>query len=63
MKVKIGNIVYDPMVQPICIYLTEDDKRNIRNMLPQATKYCVFDEAKFDEDEIRQFMNDIRAVE
>lgn len=42
MKVKVGNKVYDPNVEPVMIILTEQDKINISNMAPEATKYCVY---------------------
>ena len=42
MKVKIGNIVYDPNEQPIMIILSDKDKENITNMLPSATKYICY---------------------
>lgn len=42
MKVKIGAEVYDSEEQPIMIVLTDEDKNNINQMLPDATKYCSF---------------------
>jgi hypothetical protein len=42
MKVKIGNIIYDANQEPIMIILDGQDKRNIQNMHPDATKYCAF---------------------
>jgi len=42
MKVKIGDTVYDSEKQPIMVILSNDDKKNIENMLPEATKYCSF---------------------
>jgi hypothetical protein len=55
MKVKIGNKVYDGENEPIMIILTEKDKENIQDMLPEATKYCQFPDT-FDVVEIRKFM-------
>lgn len=42
MKVKIGDTVYDSEKEPIMIIISNDDKKNIENMLPEATKYCSF---------------------
>jgi len=43
MKVKIGDTYYDSEDHPIMIVLSDADKRNIANMHPSATKYCVYD--------------------
>ena len=45
MKVKIGNKVYDPNETPIMVILTKEDKSNIANMHPTATKYAAFPDA------------------
>lgn len=45
MKVKIGGHWYDSEKQPICIDLTEQDKKNIAAMDPDYTKYAVFPDA------------------
>lgn len=43
MRVKVGNDWFGATpTQPIMIELTEQDKRNIRNMHPEATKYAIF---------------------
>lgn len=42
MKVKVGNIIYDCEEEPVMVILNEQDKINIANMLPTATKYCVY---------------------
>lgn len=60
MKVKISNEVgdvelWDGELQPIMIILTERDKKNIANMLPEATKYCVYPEG-WSQSEIDEFM-------
>lgn len=41
MKVKVGNKVYDGNQEPVMVILTDEDKRNIANMLPECTKYAV----------------------
>ena len=40
MKVKIQNTIYDSTKEPILLILTGEDKKNIRNMLGEAFKYC-----------------------
>ena len=44
MKVKVGDTWYDANEQPLCVELSEQDKINIANMDPEATKYAVFPE-------------------
>jgi hypothetical protein len=55
MKVKIGEKVYDANEVPILIVLSEDDKENIKNMSPDATKYCCFPDT-YDLTKIKDFM-------
>lgn len=55
MKVKIGDTIYDSETEPIMVILSESDKQNIANMLPEATKYCSYPDT-IPTDEIRQFM-------
>ena len=50
MKVKIGDKVYDSFECPVMIILSKDDKDNISNMHPEATKYCSFpDDKRYDD--------------
>lgn len=42
MKVKIGNVIYDSEKEPIMLILTDNDKENIKNMHPEATKFCSY---------------------
>ena len=56
MKIKIGNRVYTSKDQPIMIILTEADKQNISNMLPECTKYCEYSKDNFTEKEIDAWM-------
>jgi hypothetical protein len=43
MRVKIGDRWHDvSSASPICIELSECDRRNIAAMSPTATKYAVF---------------------
>jgi hypothetical protein len=44
MKVKIGDKIYDAEVEPIIITISNEDRRNINNMDPNATLYCVYPE-------------------
>ena len=55
MKVKIGDKIYDSNEEPVMIILSEDDKKNIGNMVPQATKYCSFPDT-CDIEKIKEFM-------
>jgi len=57
MKVKIGNRIYSSADQPIMVILTEKDKENIANMLPEATMYCGYPEG-MPAEEIERFMVD-----
>lgn len=43
MRVKIGDDWFGATPdQPIMIEMNDQDKRNIRNMHPDATKYAIF---------------------
>jgi hypothetical protein len=42
MKVKIGDKIYNASEEPIMLILTQEDRKNIENMAPDATKYCAF---------------------
>lgn len=55
MIVKIGDKLYDSEQEPIMIVLSDDDKNNITQMLPEAKKYCSFPEA-MELNEIKNFM-------
>lgn len=55
MKVKIGEKIYDSSEEPILIVLSDSDKENIKNMIPEATKYCSFPDT-YDLDKIKAFM-------
>lgn len=57
MKVKIGNKIYDPNNEPIMLILDDQDKENIKNMLPSATRYCAFPDG-MDLKGIEKFMDD-----
>ncbi len=55
MKVKIGNTVYDSLVEPIMLVLSDEDKFNISHMDTKATKYLSYPESMTKE-EAREFM-------
>jgi len=55
MKVKIGNTIYDSEREPIMIILSQEEKKHIANMTPEATKYCSFPDT-MGEDDAKAFM-------
>jgi hypothetical protein len=57
MKVKIGDTVYDGEQVPVMVILTDADKRNIANMLPECSKYAAFPDT-IPQDEIERWMKD-----
>ena len=58
MKVKIGHKIYDGEDDAVMIILSDTDKKNIANMLPHCTKYCVYPSEKISEADISQWMDD-----
>lgn len=47
MRVKVGDTWYKAEPgQPIMVELKPGDRQNIANMLPEATKYAVFDDSE-----------------
>jgi len=45
MRVKVGNDWFQcEPGKPIMVELTDQDKKNISAMLPQATRYAIFDD-------------------
>jgi hypothetical protein len=63
MKVKIGNKIYDSNKEPIMVILGEDDRENITNMEPTATKYCSFPDSE-DTTVVQKWMsNTVQEVE
>ncbi len=62
MKVKVGNKVYDGKKEPVMVILSKGEKQQITDMLPDATKYCVYpgeDEwIKNDYEKIRAWMKE-----
>jgi hypothetical protein len=58
MKVKIKDEIFDSKREPIMIILSKEDKINIKNMAPNATRYCSFPNLKNKKD-IEKWMDDI----
>ena len=42
MKVQVNGVLYDAEETPIMLILNDSDKNNIKNMLPNATKYICY---------------------
>jgi len=42
MQVKVGDMFFDAEDCPIMLILTDKDKENVANMLPEATKLCTY---------------------
>lgn len=42
MKVKIGNVIHDAEKEPIMVILNKEEKQQIADMDPNATKYCQY---------------------
>lgn len=59
MKIKVGNRIYSGEDEPIMVVLTDKDKENIANMLPECTKYCEYDNETHTIKEIEKWMKDI----
>ena len=57
MRVKIGDTWYDSEdYDAIMLQLSDKDKENIANMLPECDKIAFFKRDKFTEDEINEWM-------
>ena len=55
MKVKIGHTIFDSEIEPIMLIMSEQDKRNIKNMSLTCTKFCSFPDG-MDIEIIKNFM-------
>ena len=56
MKVKIGNTIFDAKEQPLMVILTDQDKKNIANMLPHCTMYASFPDKWGTKEEMEDWM-------
>jgi hypothetical protein len=57
MKIKIGNDWFDPENVRVMVVLSDEDKKNIASMTPDAHKYASFPEGS-DIEEIRAWMKE-----
>lgn len=53
MKVKISDTIYDANEKPIMVILDENDKNIIKNMIPEATKYCEYPKGMTEEEALK----------
>lgn len=58
MKVKIKNKIYDGKKERIMVILTAQDKKNIKRMRPEFTKYCEYPRDKYSENEMEEWMEE-----
>lgn len=56
MKIKIGDKTYTSEGQPIMAILSDSDKENIKNMSPECSKYCQWNDEKYTEEEIDEWI-------
>lgn len=54
-----GKRLVDGADLPVAVVLTEADKRNIANMAPDASVYCVFPDS-FDVGEIQRWLEELK---
>jgi hypothetical protein len=63
MKVKVGNIVADGNHTPVMVILSLEEKEQIANMAPEASKYCTYPHTeewtKDDYKKIKDWMKEI----
>lgn len=57
MKVKVKDEIYDGEDTLIMVILTDQDKKNIANMLKECTKYCHYNTDKYTEKEVVKWMS------
>jgi Ca2+-binding RTX toxin-like protein len=57
MQVKIGDRIYDGNDEPVMVILSDKDKENIANMLPEYDKYCAYPQ-EMSQEEILVWMGD-----
>ena len=47
MKVKVGDKIYDGEIEPVMVILSKGEKKQIADMLPDCTKYCMYPDSKY----------------
>lgn len=55
MKVKVGDKIYDSMVEPIMLIMSHNDRELIKMMKPDAHKYCTHP-TSYTKEAIEKFM-------
>ena len=55
MKVVVKGIEYDSQVEAVMIILSQEEKKHIANMTPEATKYCSYPDS-MERSQVREFM-------
>lgn len=63
MKVWINGKVTDTKETPIVVILTEQDRKNIANMIPGATLYCMYDTDTHSQEEIEKLLTELKEKE
>ncbi len=58
MKVKVGDPVCDGEREPVMVILSDQDRRNIAAMPPEATRYCVYPDELWTPDQVRGWMRE-----
>ena len=61
MKVWIRERIYDANDEPIVVYLSKKDKKNIKNMCKSCDLYCEYPD-KNDTNKIIELLSDIKKI-
>lgn len=57
MRVKIGDTIYDSEKEPLMVILSNADKKNIGNMVSEASRYACFPDGFGDTQKMRGWMS------
>lgn len=57
MRVKIGDEWFDSHDEPMMVVLSDKDKRNIANMIPEADRYAQFPNDRFSSFDMLEWMD------
>ena len=67
MQIKVRNKIYDGKNEPVMIIFSEGERKQIANMSPGTTKYCIYpSKEKWTKDnykKINQWMRDVKETE